>query len=76
MAHLASAFLVSPFEEAIAVSVDGFGDFVSAGWGVGSSGTSLTMDGRVWFPHSLGAFYRAREERAYMRLPGVPLERR
>jgi carbamoyltransferase len=58
MAHLASAFLVSPFEEAIAVSVDGFGDFVSAGWGVGS-GTSLTMDGRVWFPHSLGAFYQA-----------------
>jgi carbamoyltransferase len=40
------------------VSVDGFGDFVSAGWGVGS-GTSLTMDGRVWFPHSLGAFYQA-----------------
>ena len=34
LAHLASAYLVSPFEEAVAVSVDGFGDFASAGWGV------------------------------------------
>ncbi|HEY7900162.1 MAG TPA: carbamoyltransferase N-terminal domain-containing protein, partial [Caulobacteraceae bacterium] len=36
LAHLASAFLVSPFEDAVAVSVDGFGDFASAAWGVGS----------------------------------------
>src|SRR5262249_40085565 len=35
LAHLASAFHVSPFEEAIIVSVDGFGDFSSAAWGVG-----------------------------------------
>jgi glycosyltransferase involved in cell wall biosynthesis len=35
-AHLASAFLVSPFQEASVVSVDGFGDFSSAAWGIGS----------------------------------------
>ena len=35
MAHLASAFMVSPFEQAAVVSVDGFGDFVGAMWGVG-----------------------------------------
>jgi carbamoyltransferase len=58
LAHLASCFLVSPFNEAVAVSVDGFGDFASAAWGVGH-GTSITMDGHVWFPHSLGAFYQA-----------------
>jgi len=58
LAHLASCFLVSPFAEAVAVSVDGFGDFASAAWGVGR-GTSLLLDGRVWFPHSLGAFYQA-----------------
>jgi carbamoyltransferase len=58
LAHLASCFLVSPFNEAVAVSVDGFGDFASAAWGVGR-GTSITMDGHVWFPHSLGAFYQA-----------------
>ena len=34
LVHLASAFLVSPFDEVVAVSVDGFGDFASAGWGV------------------------------------------
>lgn len=58
LAHLASCYLVSPFEEAVAVSVDGFGDFASAAWGVGRNG-SLSVDGRVWFPHSLGAFYQA-----------------
>ena len=58
LAHLASCFLVSPFEEAVTVSVDGFGDFASAAWGRGK-GTSITMDGRVWFPHSLGVFYQA-----------------
>ena len=58
MAHLASAFLVSPFREAVAVSVDGFGDFASAAWGVGRE-SELSIDGRVWFPHSLGTFYQA-----------------
>ena len=58
LAHLASAFLVSPFEEAVAVSVDGFGDFASAGWGVGR-GASVEVDDRVLFPHSLGIFYQA-----------------
>jgi carbamoyltransferase len=58
LAHLSSAFHVSPFEEAVAVSVDGFGDFASAAWGAGE-GTALSMDGQVYFPHSLGVFYQA-----------------
>jgi carbamoyltransferase len=58
LAHLASAFLASPFEEAVALSVDGFGDFASAGWGLGR-GTSLDLDDKVYFPHSLGIFYQA-----------------
>ncbi len=57
LAHLASCFLVSPFEEAVAVSVDGFGDFASAAWGVGR-GIAIQIDGRVYFPHSLGIFYQ------------------
>ena len=57
-AHLASAFYASSFRDAVAVSVDGFGDFASAAWGIGS-GTDLTLDGRVLFPHSLGIFYQA-----------------
>jgi carbamoyltransferase len=58
IAHLSSAFHVSPFAEAVAVSVDGFGDFSSGAWGVGR-GTGLSVDGQVFFPHSLGIFYQA-----------------
>jgi len=58
LAHLASAFLVSPFDEAVALSVDGFGDFASAGWGVGR-GDAVEVEDRVYFPHSLGIFYQA-----------------
>lgn len=58
LAHLASAFLVSPFEEACVASIDGFGDFASAAWGIGW-GTVIDIDGRVHFPHSIGVFYQA-----------------
>ena len=58
LAHLGSAFLVSPFEEAVAVSVDGFGDFASAAWGLGRS-NRVEAEEKVYFPHSLGIFYQA-----------------
>ena len=58
LAHLASAFLVSPFEDAVSVSIDGFGDFASAAWGMGR-GPAVHADGYVYFPHSLGIFYEA-----------------
>ncbi|MFF8842374.1 carbamoyltransferase [Streptomyces sp. NPDC015127] len=57
LAHLASAFYASPYTEAVAVSVDGFGDFASTAWGFGRGG-DLSLDGRVYFPHSLGVFYQ------------------
>lgn len=57
-AHMASAFLVSPFEEAAVVSVDGFGDFMSAMWADGK-GSRLKTLGQVHFPHSLGLLYLA-----------------
>jgi len=58
LAHLYSAFYVSPFEDSVTVSVDGFGDFSSGAWGVGR-GKTISIDGRVFFPHSLGIFYQA-----------------
>lgn len=58
LAHLSSAFHVSPFEEAVIVSVDGFGDFASGAWGVGR-GLDINVDDQVYFPHSLGIFYQA-----------------
>ena len=57
-AHLASAFLVSPFDDAALLSVDGFGDFVSSMWGAGR-GNRVEPMGEIGFPHSLGIFYTA-----------------
>ena len=58
LCHLYSAYYVSPFKEAVTLSVDGFGDFSSAAWGTGT-GADINIDGRVYFPHSLGIFYQA-----------------
>ncbi len=57
-AHLASAFFVSPFDEAACGSIDGFGDFVSTCQAVGR-GSRLDTLRRVFFPHSLGLVYLA-----------------
>ena len=58
LAHLASAVLLSGFEEAACLSVDGFGDFASTALGWGAQGR-IEIDQRVYFPHSLGIFYSA-----------------
>jgi len=58
LAHLSSAFHVSPFRDAVVASVDGFGDFASTAWGQGHD-TEISVDGRVLFSHSLGIFYQA-----------------
>lgn len=57
-AHLASAFFVSPFENAAVCAIDGFGDFVSTSMGLGEGNTLEVLD-RVYFPHSLGLLYTA-----------------
>lgn len=58
IAHIASAFLVSPFEKAVCVSMDGFGDFLSVMRGKGE-GTKITTLDWVEYPHSLGILYTA-----------------
>lgn len=55
-AHLASAYFISPFDQADVVSVDGFGDFVSTMWGTGERNGIKVRD-FIGFPHSLGHFY-------------------
>jgi carbamoyltransferase len=57
-AHLASTFFVSPFADAACCAIDGFGDFVSTSFALGS-GSDLEVLDRVFFPHSLGMMYTA-----------------
>lgn len=57
-AHLASAFFVSPFDDAAVCAVDGFGDFVSTSMAAGD-GNRLEVLEKVYFPHSLGMLYTA-----------------
>lgn len=58
LAHLYSTHSLSPFNDSIGLSVDGFGDFCSTAWGV-CVGKNIKVEGRVFFPHSLGIFYQA-----------------
>jgi carbamoyltransferase len=57
-AHMASAFFVSPFDQAAVLSVDGAGDFITTMWGTGQ-GNKLDVMDEILFPHSLGIFYTA-----------------
>jgi len=58
LAHLASAFYCSPFEESALLSADGLGDFASSMWGAGF-GRIINVHGSIAFPHSLGLYYSA-----------------
>ena len=57
-AHLASAFFVSPFEEAAVCAIDGFGDFVSTSLAYGKDSRLKILE-KICFPHSLGMLYTA-----------------
>ncbi|MGD8374557.1 MAG: carbamoyltransferase [Acidobacteriota bacterium] len=56
--HAASSFLVSPFEEAAILTVDGVGEWATSTLGVGR-GRELEMLQEIRFPHSLGLLYSA-----------------
>jgi carbamoyltransferase len=56
--HVAAGFLISPFEEAAILSIDGMGDFTSTLTAYGSNTSWNELD-RVFFPHSLGYLYTA-----------------
>jgi len=58
LAHIASSFYCSDFDEAAGFSYDGSGDFVSAMY-ARCSGTKIEILERVFVPHSLGFFYTA-----------------
>jgi carbamoyltransferase len=56
--HLASAYYPSGFKEAVAISVDGFGDFCSTVVAFAYN-DKIDIKKKIYFPHSLGIFYQA-----------------
>jgi carbamoyltransferase len=56
--HLASAFFVSPFEDAAICAIDGFGDYVSTSTAIGNR-NRIDLLSKVSYPHSLGVMYTA-----------------
>lgn len=56
LSHAAGAFYPSPFDEAAILTVDGVGEWTTAGQGVGR-GNRLDLTHEIRFPHSLGLLY-------------------
>ena len=58
LSHVAGTFLVSPYEEAALLSIDGSGEWATAFLGHGQ-GTRISEYTQSFFPHSLGSVYEA-----------------
>ena len=56
LAHAASAFLVSPYEEAAILTIDGVGEWATASYGYGK-GNEITLLKELKFPNSVGLLY-------------------
>jgi carbamoyltransferase len=58
VAHAASAFFPSPFEQALVLSIDGVGEWCTTSVAIGK-GNELNIQREIHFPHSLGLLYSA-----------------
>ena len=58
LSHAAGTFLVSPFNEAAILTIDGVGEWDTTTYGVGR-GNDIQIMKSICFPHSLGLFYSA-----------------
>ncbi|HEV7764276.1 MAG TPA: carbamoyltransferase C-terminal domain-containing protein [Thermoanaerobaculia bacterium] len=56
LAHIASAFFISPWDSAAGFSVDGSGDFVTVMMAE-CKGSEINVKKRIYVPHSLGNVY-------------------
>lgn len=54
--HVAAGYLISPYDEAAILSIDGMGDFTSTLTAYGRGNHWQELD-RVYFPHSIGFLY-------------------
>jgi carbamoyltransferase len=58
LAHAASSFLVSPFEEAAILTIDGVGELATLSCGIGK-GNKIDIKKEIIYPDSLGLLYTA-----------------
>lgn len=58
IAHAASAFYPSPFEEAVIITVDGVGEWNTTTIGIGR-GNEILLEQKIDYPHSIGLLYSA-----------------
>jgi carbamoyltransferase len=58
LAHAASAFFPSPYDEAAILTIDGVGEWATATWGVGRD-NQIELTEEMRFPNSLGLLYSA-----------------
>jgi carbamoyltransferase len=58
LAHAASAFCYSGFDEAAIMTIDGVGEWVTTSYSRGCDGSVSTIE-EVHLPHSIGLFYSA-----------------
>jgi carbamoyltransferase len=58
LAHAASAFFPSPYDEAAILTIDGVGEWSTATWGAGR-GNHIELAEEMRFPNSLGLLYSA-----------------
>ena len=58
MAHAASSYMVSPFDEAAILTVDGVGEWTTTAMGH-ARGSDIKLTKKIDFPHSLGLLYSA-----------------
>lgn len=58
LSHAASAFYPSPFTEAVVLTLDGVGEWVTTSLAIGR-GNQLEIVKEIHFPHSLGLLYSA-----------------
>lgn len=56
--HVVGSFLVSPYQKAALLSLDGSGEWATGYLGLGE-GTQITEYKQIYFPHSLGSVYEA-----------------
>ena len=55
-AHMASSYFLSPFSDAVLLSLDGVGEWATTMTGV-AKGKTMTLENEIRFPHSLGLLY-------------------